>query len=454
MHVLLYAAAFAAAISVLVTVHEFGHYWVARRLGVKVLRFSIGFGKPLWIWRAGADRTEYVLAAVPLGGYVKMLDEREAPVSREELPRAFNRKPVLSRMAIVVAGPLFNFLLAIMAYWIMFMLGVIGARPLIGAVAPGSPAAHAGLMANEEIVAVNGHHTPTWDTTRFALLDAALDHKPVQLTLRDPQGHQLERTLPPWKSGALFKDQDLLDVLGVRPWHPSFPPVIGRLVPGDPAQAAGLQVGDRIVALNGTPVLDWDTMAGYIRARPGQALRVTVRRGSAERTVVVDIQKAMTDGGAEGRIGVYPRVPKDLFERVRVMVRYGPAEALGHAFRKTGDMTVRMLQILVRMVSGEASVRSISGPITIAKYAGESASMGLSPFLGFLAIVSVSLGVLNLLPIPILDGGHLLYYLVEIVKGSPVSEKVQMAGQRLGMVLLVLLMSLAFYNDLRRLFVG
>ncbi|GBE10657.1 regulator of sigma-E protease RseP [bacterium BMS3Bbin12] len=453
-HVLFYLAAFTVAISVLVTVHEFGHFWVARRLGVKVLRFSIGFGKPLWTWHARRDGTEYVVAALPLGGYVKMLDEHEAPVPAEDRGRAFNRKPIATRAAVVVAGPLFNLLLAVLAYWITFVVGMVGARPLIGAVVPGSPAALAGVQAREEIVAVDGRPTPTWNTARFALLDAALGNRPADLKLRTPAGHTVRRVLSATDSGSVLKSPDLWGAVGIKPWRPAVPAVIGRLVPGDPAATAGLRPGDRVVAVDGRAVKDWAAMAAAIRARPGQRMRVTVERGGVRRTVVLRTAQIAGAQGAEGRIGVYPRVPKGLFDQLRVTVRYGPIEALIHAMDRTAGMTVRMLRILARMFTGEASVRNISGPITIAQYAGESASIGLIPFLGFLAVVSISLGVLNLLPIPILDGGHLLYYLVEAVKGSPVSEHVQAVGQRIGILLLLLLMSLAFYNDLRRLFIG
>ncbi len=453
-HVLFYLAAFAVAIGVLVTVHEFGHFWVARRLGVKVLRFSIGFGRPLVTWRSRRDDTEYVLAAIPLGGYVKMLDEREAPVPPQELGRAFNRKPVASRMAIVAAGPFFNFLLALVAYWVMFTTGIPGMRPLIGAVAPGSPAARAEVRAGEEILSVDGRATPTWNTARFALLDAALGNRSAVLELRAPGGGTVRRVLPAADSRTVLQSQDLWAAVGIKPWRPVLPAVVGRVVPGDPAAAAGLRRGDRVVAVDGHAVKDWDAMAAIIRAHPGGELRLRVVRDGVSRTMTVKAARIGGPHGAEGRIGVYPQVPKGLFDRLRVTVRYGPIDAGLHAVQRTADMTVRMLRMLGRMFTGEVSVRSISGPITIARYAGESASVGLIPFLGFLAIVSISLGVLNLLPIPILDGGHLLYYLVEAVKGSPVSEAVQAAGQRIGIVLLLLLMSLAFYNDLRRLFIG
>lgn len=450
--VLLSVAAFVVALGVLITVHEFGHFWVARRMGVKVLRFSIGFGKPLWRWRGGRDDTEYVIGALPLGGYVKMLDEREGPVAQEELPRAFNRQPLGARFAIVAAGPLFNFAFAIFAYWLMFMLGITGTRPMIGEVVPGSYADQAGLRAGQEIVAVDERATPTWEAAVLALLRGAMDREVVSVQVRNEEGQSLDRSLDLRAAPDLVEGAGMLEKLGIRPWHPRVAPVIGGLEPGGAAEQAGLVVGDRIIAADGQRMDSWDAWAEYVRSRPERVIKVDVERGGQERTVEVQPQRLERGGEVVGYIGAAADVPREVVQKMRTEVRYGPLEAVGTALGKTWEMSALTLQMLWKMVIGEASIKNISGPISIAQYAGQSASIGFTSFLSFLAIVSVSLGVLNLLPIPVLDGGHLMYYLMELVKGSPVSEHAQLLGQRIGIAVLLVLMGLAFYNDLTRLF--
>ncbi|MCO6413919.1 MAG: RIP metalloprotease RseP [Thiogranum sp.] len=445
--------AFIVAISVLVAIHEFGHFWVAKRLGVKVLRFSIGFGKPLWGRRFGADNTEFVISALPLGGYVKMLDEREAPVAPDEAQRSFNRKSLSVRTAVIAAGPAANFLFALLAYWLMFVSGVPGLKPVVGEVAPESVAAYAGFREQDQLLSVGGKETPTWEAATLELLDAALSRDAVEIGVLS--GDQQQRVLAidfGEVSGALDKG-GLLDNLGLSIWRPDFPAVIDRLVPDAPAEVAGFMPGDRVVAVNGTPVDGWADWVKYVRARPGEALRVNLVRDDDELELTLVPKPVKENGETIGQIGAYVRQPEAaVLESMRTEVRYGPLESIGKSVDKTWEMTTLTLRTLWGMVSGRASVENISGPISIAQYAGYSASIGLASFLKFLAIVSVSLGVLNLLPIPILDGGHLLYNALEWLRGRPLSEAAQQVGQQVGILLLLILMSIAFYNDISRLF--
>jgi regulator of sigma E protease len=446
---------FVVAIGVLITVHEFGHFWVARRMGVKVLRFSIGFGRPLFSWRRGPDQTEYVVAALPLGGYVKMLDETEGSVSAEEVGRAFNRQTVGRRTAIVVAGPLFNFLFAILAYWAMFMLGVSGVKPLVGSVIPGSPASAAGLQARDEILSVDGEPTPTWESAILALLPDAMDGDLARLEVRTSDGGTRQASLDLGGKPLKVEAGNLLREIGIRPWRPDIPPVIGRVIAGGAADRAHLRAGDRIVAVDGRPVQDWEDWVQYVRAHPGKTLRTVVDRDGTEIELQMTPEPTTSDSGeVVGHIGAVVKlssastVPGDYMETVR----YGPVRALAAGAAKTWDMTALTLRLLGKMVLGEASWHNISGPISIAQYAGQAASVGVATFFAFLGLVSVSLGVLNILPIPVLDGGHLLYYAIELFKGGPLSEQAQLLGQRIGIALLLALMGVAFYNDLARLF--
>ncbi len=444
--------AFLVAISVLVAVHEFGHFWVARRLGIKVLRFSIGFGRPVWLRRFGPDRTEFAIAALPLGGYVKMLDEREAPVAPDQAARAFNRQSLKTRSAVIVAGPLFNFVFAVVAYWLMFLSGVPGMKPIIGDVAPQSTAARAGFMANDEVLSVGDTPTPTWETATLELLDAALAGASVEVAVRQPDGVRRVLSIDFALDQEALDKGGLLSNLGLSVWRQSVPAVIDRLVAGGPAEQAGVEPGDRVVAVDGQAIQDWGAWVEYVRAHPDQSLDVRIERNGTQLNLILKPRAVEEKGETIGQIGAYVRQPSGEQDVTRTEVRYGPIESASKALGKTWEMTALTVRTLWGMVSGKASVENISGPISIAQYAGYSARVGLASFLKFLAIVSISLGVLNLLPVPILDGGHLLYNLIEWLQGRPLSESAQQIGQQLGILVLLALMSIAFYNDLSRLF--
>ena len=449
---LTYVLSFILAIGVLVTVHEFGHYWVARKVGVKVLRFSVGFGKPLWTYVGGQDRTEYVIAAVPLGGYVKMLDEREGEVASDEVDRAFNRQSLGKRSAVVVAGPLANFLFAIVAYWLMLMIGVTGSVPLLGDITPGSVAAQAGLHADDRIVRVADREVQTWSDAMLAMVDEGISDDRLSLTVIDADGFEQQRVIPLGTDIDVTSTEGLLEQLGIERAQPKVAARIRIVDPESSAMAAGLLAGDLIVQVDDQSISDWGDLVRFVRQRPGIGFDMVVERGG-DRVVMHMVPKAVdSDGQTIGQIGVRPDIPDDYLDRFRTDVRYGPVDAFGRAIDKTWEGTVLLLRVLGQLVIGEASLRNVSGPLSIAEYAGVSASLGAGYFLSFLAMVSISLGVLNLLPVPMLDGGHLLYYLMELVRGGrPLSERAQLLGQQIGIGLLLALMMLAFYNDLSRL---
>lgn len=451
MNLLFTIAAFALALGVLIVVHEFGHFWVARRCGVKVLRFSIGFGKPLWSTKFGRDDTELSFAAFPLGGYVKMLDEREGEVAAEELPRAFNRQSVWRRMLIVVAGPVFNFLLAILIYWLLFMYGVPGLKPVVGEAPSASPAAVAGFKAGEVITALDGEHVDTWQDVRWLLLKQVINEEAAKVETRNEKGELAFRTLETASLTSEDLEGDFLEKLGLARYRPVLPAVVGKLLPGGAGELAGLRGGDEILSVNGKPVALWEDLVEVVRNSPGVLLRFEIRRGSATLLIPLTPSAANEQGKAVGKIGASPKVDEELGKRMLTEVRYPPLRAMGAALHKTWDTSVFSLEMLGKMVIGDVSLKNISGPITIADYAGQSAHMGWLPYLSFLALISISLGVLNLLPVPLLDGGHLMYYIAEIIKGSPVSEHAMEIGQRVGMALLLVLMAFAFYNDINRL---
>jgi regulator of sigma E protease len=442
---------FLVALAILITVHEFGHFWVARKLGVRVLRFSVGFGRPLVSWFSRRDGTEYAVAAIPLGGYVKMLDEREGEVAASEVHLAFNRQRLWKRFAIVSAGPIFNLLFAILVYWGILIVGDTGTRPIVGKVEPNSIAAAADFAPGDEILAVGDRKTPTWEAAVFALMSDALDPEDTLVRVREKNGAEAVRVLDEAVLSRLPENPSILDKLGLEPARPVVPPIIGELVAGDPAEEAGLHVGDRVAAVNGEAVKTWGQWVEIVQKHPGQALRITVERGNEK--LPIDLVPRRVEGpqGSIGRIGAGPKVPEGLLDQYRAVVRLGPLDALGASVRKTVDMSGLMLRVMGKMLIGQASVKNLSGPISIAETAGKTASYGLHYFVKFLAVVSISLGILNLMPIPVLDGGHLLYFTIEGVKGSPLSENAQLQGQRIGLALLAALMTLAFYVDIARL---
>jgi regulator of sigma E protease len=443
------------ALGVLITFHEFGHYWVARRLGVKVLRFSIGFGRALWK-RRGRDGTEYMIAALPLGGYVKMLDEREGEVAEDELDVAFNRKPVGSRIAIVAAGPVFNLVFAVAAFWLMFMVGIPESRPIVGEVS--GIAAEAGFRPNDEIISLDGERTATWSHAILGLVTRALDRNRVSVVVEERDGGQRELRLDLTRLGDDFREENTLRHIGIEPWRPIIPAVVAEVSPDSPAAMAGFMPGDRVTSIGGEEVPDWSWL-GFLVQKHGQGggpVEVTVDRDGRERVLTVTPRSEKT-GLFSSRLvlgisnqGADEQTRADM-ERAYVLLRHGPLKAVTEAMSETWRLTRSTIGLLGRMITGTASVRNLSGPISIAQFASDSASAGLSSFLFFLGLISLSLGILNLLPIPVLDGGHLLYYLIELIKGSPVSEQVQLTGQYVGLVALFGLMSLAFVNDILRL---
>ena len=442
---------FVLALGILITVHEFGHFWVARRCGVKVLRFSIGFGPSLLRWRDRLD-TEYSIAAIPLGGYVKMLDEREGEVPAAELEQAFNRKPVMQRIAVVSAGPLANFLLAIAVYWGLFMAGESGYAPLIGEVEAGSVADLAGLEAGQEIVAVDGVETPTWQALSFRLLDRIGDTGSISFSVKYPDSemvYESEATINRWLSGE--EQPDLFGGLGLSMFTPEVPPVIGQVVGGGPAEQAGLQPGDQVISADGVPMNLWMDWVDYVRARPGEAIDVEYRRGMELLRVTLVPERVVDDNGESiGRVGLGVQLPEMPAEMLRKFER-GPVEAMGASLQRTGELVGFTLNSIKKMVMGLISPKNLSGPITIAKVATASAKSGLEAYVSFLALLSVSLGVLNLLPIPVLDGGHLMFYFAELLAGRPVPERIQALGYQVGLFLVLGIMFLALYNDFSRL---
>lgn len=443
------------ALGVLVTFHEYGHYWVARRCGVKVLKFSVGFGRSLWSRRAN-DGTEYVVAAIPLGGYVKMLDEREGNVGPDEVDEAFNRKPVGQRIAIVAAGPIFNLVFAVLAFWVMFMIGTPESRPIVGEVQ--GIAAEAGFEPEDEIIALDGERTRSWSHAILALVTHALDRDVVQVEVEQPNG--LRRTLELDLSvlGPEFREDNTLEAVGLAPWRLERPPVIGNVTSDGAAAAAGLRAGDVVKSIQGEAVPNWNWIPFLLdkHAPNGETLSVTFERDGTERTVDMT-PRTVPDGrfGERYVLGIESTLltpaQEAQVDRAYLLLRLGPIEGLGAAFAETWRLTSATVGIIGRMITGTASVRNVSGPIGIAQFANDSASAGLTSFLFFLGLISLSLGILNLLPIPMLDGGHLLYYLIELATGRPVSEQVQITGQYVGLVALFGLISLGIVNDILRL---
>lgn len=438
---------FVVAISVLVAIHEFGHYIVGRWAGMKVLRFSVGFGSPIWMRRAGKDNTEYCIASIPLGGYVRFLDSREGPVDPEDEGRAFNHRPIPQRIAVLLAGPLFNFLFAIVAYWILFLPGVMVLKPAIGEVIPDSYADQAGLEYGDKIVTVGDTTVTDWESALVAILDSMVATGAVPLSLEDEDGRQRRAVIKVGGDATRLTEPGVLfDGLGFGVWQPRA--IIDKLTAGAPAAGAGLRAGDRIIAIDSEPVNSWNDLQQLVAARPGQDVRVSYLRAGQEATV--DLVLGARGEGAEqtGVIGIEIAPFVDDYYARRT---YSPLESLSASISKTWTSTLFTIRMLGRMVTGDVSFKNISGPINIAQFAGDSAERGLGNFLGFLAIISISLGILNLLPIPVLDGGQIVYQVAELVKGSPLTERAQILGQQIGIFALLILMSFAFYNDIARI---
>ncbi|MFC6632205.1 RIP metalloprotease RseP [Microbulbifer taiwanensis] len=439
------------ALGVLVSFHEFGHFLVARLCGVKVLRFSVGFGRRL-LSRYDRQGTEFTISAIPLGGYVKMLDEREGAVPQDQLHMAFNRKSVWARIAIAAAGPIANFLLAIVLFWAVFMGGTAGPVPIVQSVEPGSIAARAGLEPGQEIIAIDGEETPTWQALNWRLANRLGDTGSIEFSVRYPDSdleYHMLADIDRWLAGQEVPDP--LAEVGLELWTPPITMTLSRVTPDSAADRAGLRAGDELVATDGREFDGWDGWSGYVRARAGEEIQVEVRRDGERLLLPVTPAEVTLDSGERvGQIGVLPVVESWPEERVRTY-HYGVTGAFAKGLQETWDKTLFTLNSLKKLVLGQLSTKNLSGPITIAKVAGTSADAGWQSFLSLLALLSISLGVLNLLPIPVLDGGHLLYYGIEAIKGSPVSEKVQLIGLQVGMALVLCIMGLALYNDILRL---
>ena len=450
LHTLFY---FIVAIAVLVAFHEFGHFWVARKVGVKVIRFSIGFGKPLWTWQKTPNDTEFVVAAIPLGGYVKMVDEREEAVNPEDLPYAFNRQPLLARTAVVAAGPVFNLLLAVVLFWSVLVIGEVGVKPLVGGVETGSLAEQAGFVKGDEILSVNDTVTPTWIAALDTLLSLAIDGEYEIRVLTKAIDDSQQIRLIQLSEQDVQTPETLHKRLGLKPWMPTIKPIIGKLLEDGVAKQAGLQSGDLIVSADGAAISDWQQWVDYVQARPDVEIKLLLERNGAQLPLSITPRKEQqSDGKAVGKIGAGVDAPKEMLDAMLVKHALSPWDALPVAGQRVWFYAVTTLKMMGKMLVGSASVNNLSGPISIAQYAGQSADMGLTAFLKFLGLVSVSLGVLNLLPVPVLDGGHLLFFAIEAIKGSPIPEKMQLYFQQAGMLLLMLLMALAMFLDIDRLF--
>lgn len=440
----------AITMGIVVTVHEYGHFWVARRCGVKVLRFSVGFGRPIWS-RHGRDGVEYVVGALPLGGYVKMLDEREAPVDPVLIPQAFNNKSAKQRIAIAAAGPAANFVLAVVLFSGLFLVGERGLAPIIGEVEPDSIAYVAGLEAGQEIVSIDGEATPTWQAVNFKLLERLGDTGSIEIGVAYPPSEQVyvsSAYLERWLAGT--EETNLVNALGVRPFSPNLDPIIGSVVEGQAADLADLRNGDRVLAIDGVVITDWMTLVREVKARPGLTSQFQVEREGVLLDIAVRLGQYSENGLVEGRLGASVMLPEWPEHMIRTFDR-GPLEAVGAAVEKTWQLIVFTLESIKKMIEGLISPKNLSGPISIAKVATATAESGLESYLGFIALLSVSLGVLNLLPIPVLDGGHILYYAIEWLIGKPVPERVQVWGYQIGFVLISGLMAFALYNDVARL---
>ncbi len=443
---------FIIAISILVTIHEFGHFIVAKAVGVKVLRFSIGFGQPLWRKRFSPEGTEFQVALLPLGGYVKMYGEQVDAVPEEARQYSFAHKSLPARVAVVSAGPLFNFMFAIVAYWCVFVAGVVGMKPIIGEVLPGSAAAEAGMTPQDQIVAVSENEVVTWEQVFTLIVDEMLDAHQIQFTLQSEEGERRTVELQVGEQIKLDSMDKLITTLGFAPYMPPIEPRLGTILPDGAAEQAGLMTNDLILSVNGVTIHSWSEWVELIRQSPEQPMTLVVLRGQQQMQLLVTPRLTMEEGEAVGKIGAGVQLPKSLNADLLVKTQFSPVIAVAKSLEKTWEMTSLTIRLMLKMVMGEVSVKNLSGPVSIAQYAGYSAADGILSFMSFLAIVSISLGVLNLLPVPILDGGHLLYYGIEFVTGRPISPRMQAIGFQIGITLLLFVTLLAFYNDIMRLF--
>ncbi|ENU80832.1 RIP metalloprotease RseP [Acinetobacter sp. ANC 3789] len=435
----------------LIAIHEFGHYWVARKLGVKVLVYSIGFGPTVLNWTSKKSGIQYRLSALPLGGYVKMLDEREGDVKAEDLPFAFNRQSPWKRIAIVAAGPLINLIFAVLLFWVLFLPQQEQLNTRVGKVIPETPASIAGLQVGDKVVAIDGKTTSTWEALNFALVDRAGETGQIQVQA-EHQG-QLKNFSLPIQNFLKDQTQSALDTLGFLPYRPKIEPIIDQLVPDGAASRQGMQKSDKILAIDGVKTPDWFDVVDIVQKSPEKLLKIDVeRQGKVLQLQVMPQGKRDNMGNVTGMLGVQTKsahitVPS----QYKQTIQYTPVQAFGKAVQKTGEISSMILNSMTKMVRGLIGLENLSGPITIAKVAGQSAEMGWQTFISFMALMSVSLGILNLLPIPMLDGGHLVYYFIEAIRGKPVSEQIQMIGFKIGMVLLGSMMVLALFNDFMRL---
>ncbi len=457
--------AFIFTIGIIVTIHEYGHFQVARWCGVKVIRFSIGFGKPLWRKTLGKDQTEFVLAAIPLGGYVKMLDERELKAEKEagetsdhdyseaDLTRAFNRQSVYKRIAIVIAGPMANLLLAILIYWVLFMQGVTGMLPIIGQVEPNSIAAQANLTTGEMIQTINNKEVKTWSEAGWILFESALENEMVEIKAVNESN---ELHLHKLNLAGLGKEaeSDILNEIGISVFRPEVLPILAQVLSNSAAEKAGLLTDDKVLAIDGLQTDTWSDVVNIVKANPNQALNFNIERQQKLISLTVTPEGVKENNALVGKIGAGVKLDDMQLDKVMIKQYYSGIDSLGMSIAKTWKTSAFSLKMMWYMVTGKASWKGISGPVTIANYAGESADLGWKPFLGFIALVSISIGILNLLPIPVLDGGHLMYYMAEIIKGSAVSEQAMVLGQKIGFGLLGLLMILAIFNDINRIVTG
>lgn len=440
--------AFIVALGILVAVHEWGHFYVARKCGVHVQRFSIGFGKPFWR-RTDKHGTEFAVAAIPLGGYVRMLDERVDTVPEHLKHKAFNNKPVGQRMAIIAAGPGVNFLFAVVALFVMNLIGLQTVKPVIGEVAPASISAQAGLTSDAQITAVGSRSTADWEAVNLELV-SYIGKSSVPVTLQTSAGETQTRTLDTKDWNFDPEKESALGSLGITPFRPAATLTLAVVAPDSPAAQAGLAVGDRLVAFDGKPIDDWSALVAKIAEMPGQTVSITRDRDGQQRTINATIARRDTEQGQTGYLGVSPQLepwpPEYIFTH-----QYGPVEAMANAADKTWRLITLSFSMIGKLVTGDVSLNNLSGPISIAQGAGISAGYGLVYFLSFLALISVNLGIINLLPLPMLDGGHLMYFTIELFTGKPVSEAVQEWGFRIGGVVLLMIMGIAIFNDISRI---